>query len=75
MAICDITREGYFLEGVHHWLTSSLDSESLDPFQISYELPNLAYQEKEDVSQMEKVMAVCDVIYSSKPETQVLCFV
>lgn len=61
---------------VHLWLTSNLDSESLDPFHINDELPNLAYQEMEDASQMGKVMATaCDVIYSSKPETQVLCFV
>lgn len=75
MAICDITREGYFLVVVCHWLTSNLDLESLDPFQINDVLLNLAYQEKEDVSQMEKVMEVCNVMYSSKPETQVLCFV
>ena len=75
MAICDITREGCFLVVVRHWLTSSLDLESLDPFQINDVLLNLAYQEKEDVSQMEKVMEVCNVMYSSKPETQVLCFV
>lgn len=61
---------------VHLWLTSSLDSESLDPFHIHDELPNLTYQEMEDVSQMKRVMAaVCEVIYSNKPETQVLCFV